>query len=224
MNFPDRFKVILARTAEMSGRSMWTRSITFSLVVLLACTAYIFIQAGWGGITTLNRAVASAAMILIGMSFIASGVCYFWDFADKHIIYRKYWGLMGFWFVCVHGLISLAQRSFDFGYFLLPQNIVAFMSALIAFAILVMMALISNMFAVRELGGKRWRALLRLGYIAYVFSIIHMTMKAYPQWVAMDISGNPIPPISIPIAVFGIIVILMRLALAIALYRKATHK
>jgi len=219
MTFEDRFAEIMERVHVPPTTKLWVHASLFGVVVSALCCAYIGLQSGWDGVSSFNRGVSNAAMILIGLSFIASGVCYFWDFADKLIVNRKYVGLTGFWLVSVHGFVSLAQKKYDLGYFLLPQNIVAFLSAVAAMAIFVMMALISNTFSVKKLGGKRWRAMLRVGYLAYVFAIIHMLIKVAPQW-SQSVSSGGLPPLSALTALFGVSVVIMRLVLMVVLMRK----
>ncbi len=220
MSFEKRFEEIMSRIEVPSTAKLWGNALLLALGMVIFCCAYIVMQTTWNNVESLNRAVANAAMIMIGLSFIASSVCYFWDFADRYIVYRKYWGLTGFWLVCVHGFVSLSQKEFDLGFFFLPQNIVAFLCALGAFAIFLMMALISNVAAVKKLGGKRWRAALRVGYFAYVLSIIHIAYKASPQWVYMMTDSSPLPPLSLLIVMFGVTVIIMRIVLSVALKTK----
>jgi len=219
MTFEERFHIIMERVHVPPTTKLWVHSLVFGVFVSALCVAYISLQADWDGVVTLNRGVSHGALILIGLSFIASGVCYFWDFADRLVVYRKYIGLTGFWLVCVHGVLSLAQKGFDIGYFLLPENIVAFGAAVISFVIFLMMALISNVFAVKKLGGKCWRCALRVGYIAYVFGIIHMLIKVWPQWTDVMTHGG-LPPLSTITGLFGVCVIIMRLALHYALVKK----
>jgi len=218
--FEKRFEEILSRITVPSTAKLWGNALFLSLGVTVFFAIYIILQDSWNGLESFNRVISNAAMVMVGLSFIASSVCYFWDFADRYIIYRKYWGLVGFWLVCVHGFVSLAQKEFDLGFFLLPQNLVAFLCALGAFLILLMMALISNVAAVKKLGGKRWRAALRVGYLAYVLAIVHIAYKAFPQWTQMMGTDSPLPPLSLVVVLFGFIVIFMRLALTIALGSK----
>lgn len=203
---------------------LWGSALLVGALSTLFFMVYSTMIEGWSGVETFNRATANAAMILIGISFIISGISYFWDFADYYTIYRKYWGLVGFWLASLHGFVSLAQHEFDLGYFLLPQNIVAFLSALASMLILVMMAVISNVSIIKKLGGKRWRALLRVGYFAYIFAIIHIAIKAWPQWESAFISGNALPPASMLTVAFGLIVLGMRIALQCALWKKSSQK
>ncbi len=228
MPFVKRFNKIISR-ANQTNSQLWLRSL--ALGAILTASAFLYLvclnaQAlDWH---TFNQAVANAGMVMIGLSFILSGVCYFWDFFDSKIIYRKHLGLVGFWLIVVHGLTTFSLPSYSFFDFFLPQNIVAFLSAVVALGILIMMALISNKFAARELGGKRWRALLRTGYIAYFFGTVHFFIKKYPLWQdwAAQYQANPTaPPLSLLVLIFVIVVFAMRLSLFSALrYHKYLQK
>ncbi|MBV8142010.1 MAG: ferric reductase-like transmembrane domain-containing protein [Verrucomicrobia bacterium] len=53
---------------------------------------------------------------------------------------------------------------------------------LIGLTILVLLALTSNNWAVRKLGGKRWKLLHRLAYVAAIVLIYHQTIAGKGHW------------------------------------------
>ncbi len=229
MPFTKRFAQIIDRTPRTHELQLWRDSWLvgggLTMFMFLYLLAFSVIPAD---ILMLNQAFANAGMVIIGLSFALSGLCYFWDFVDTKIIYRKHLGLVGFWLIVAHGVITLGLPEFPLAAFFLPENIIAFLAAVGATLILIMMALISNQVAVRELGGKRWRALLRLGYLAYIFGIIHMAIKKYPVWSDWAITGasSGMPPISLLVVFFAICVLSLRLTLwsAIRTHQKDAKK
>lgn len=210
-----------------------------SLMVFVISYWYLSLTEPGSVIVTTNKALADSAMILIGLSFALSGLCYFWDFIDTKIIYRKYLGLAGFAFGLAHGIMSAIfyflwkphgyetdpiftlGHQWDFGSFLVP-NQYAFASAAVAILIFAMMAAISNQYAVHELGGVWWRRLLRVGYVAYIFATIHFSIKNIPEWRAMYRSPEfELPPLNFFIFLLVCGVIGLRLALWQSLRKKA---
>ncbi len=216
MPFTKRFAQIIDRTPRTHELQLWRDSWLVGGGLTMFVFLYLLVFGALpADVLMLNQAFANAGMVMIGLSFALSGLCYFWDFVDTKIIYRKHLGLVGFWLIMIHGVITLALPNFPLAAFFSSENIVAFLAAVGATLILVMMALISNQVAVRELGGKRWRALLRLGYLAYVFGIVHMAIKKYPVWSDWAAAGaaSNMPPISLLVVLFAFVVIGLRLAL-----------
>lgn len=234
MPFVERHTEIIKKVGQHSTEQLWTRTIVFSLFIWLICFTYKSAHEANSGLVSLNGSFALAAMILIGLSFALSGLCYFWDFVDTKIIYRKYLGLVGFGFAMLHGIISsysyLVSATngavFDFFYRwdvfgVGVSNVIAFSLGLIGLLIFIIMALISNKYAIHELGGKRWRQLLRTGYIAYVLAVFHFGIKKTSEWVVWFERGwQDLPPPSLPIVIFSLLVIMLRLTLWHAISQK----
>ena len=222
---------------QLTFRTAWT-----SLFVLVFCYWYLWLTEPGTLPVTMNKALADSAMILIGLSFVLSSLCYFWDFVDCKIVYRKYLGLWGFALGVAHGVMSLVfylywkprgyetspifvlDHHWDFGVFLI-SNIYAFASAVVAFLIFLMMTAISNQYAIHELGGLWWRRLLRVGYFAYVFATLHFLIKNIPEW--QEMFANPsfgLPPLNLIIFLFVCAVVILRTALWWSLWKKAQEE
>ena len=164
-------------------------------------------------------------MLLIGLSFALSGICYFWNFADHYIIYRKQLGVVGFGYVFLHGILSLfflPEYQPVLFYYLEKETILAFLFALIAMVIYAMMIIISTKTMIQKIGGHTWRMLLRVGYIAYAFSLVHMWLNNYTFWLRY-LSGqgkSPLPSFGLLTFLAGIVVIILRIAVWISTSRK----
>ncbi len=188
---------------------MWQKTFLFSILIFVFLFIYQFLLNGNYNKYSINSALASTSMILIGLSFALSGICYFWNFADSKIIYRKHLGVIGFFYAAIHSGISffLYPKSAPLEYFLSESRRVPFLFGLSALIILLMMAMISNRFSIQKLGGKVWRNLLHLGYLAYVFVILHII------FLNLDSIKTYLPPTFMIILGLGLLVLLLRLVL-----------
>jgi DMSO/TMAO reductase YedYZ heme-binding membrane subunit len=239
MSFVARFEEIMQKREVTLLWKLSLHTAWISVLVFIFAYWYLSLTEPESSIVTTNKALADTAMILIGLSFALSGLCYFWNFVDTKIIYRKYLGLSGFAFGLAHGVMSaifyfvwkprgyennpifIVGHQWDFGAFLVP-NQYAFFSAVIAISIFTMMAVISNQYAVHELGGIWWRRLLRVGYLAYIFATIHFAIKNIPEWrLMMKTPEFELPPLNFWVFLLVCGVIGLRLALWHSLRKKA---
>lgn len=193
----------------------WRKTLLFSTIIFIAGSLYLFLRRGSYDLHIANKVLAVTALVLIGFSLVLSAICYFWDFADKQIIYRKYLGITGFAFASVHTIISLffLPTHFSFPTHFLDDWL-PFLAGLVALIILTYMASISNNQAIKKLGGKTWRKLMRItGYTALILTITHLTLLKYPGWLRWLRKINKLPPLSLIAFIFAISVLLLRLAL-----------
>lgn len=199
---------------------MYLHTTIFGAVVFVAFYLYLT----WLDIPSpVNKAVADAGIFLMGWSMLLSGVCYFWNTLDKMISYRKYLGLVGFAFATAHLVLSWSAflnlfsiQTWQNGRMLAP------FAGTVAFVIFTIMALISNTTMAKKLGGKVWKSILRTGYIAVIFVAVHVIALRFGRWTSWVQEGFPTPPsLSLVISLFIVIVLGMRVALWIALKRKA---
>lgn len=219
MQYSTWFNKTVNQTKPPSDLSLYFRVSILGLVLFASTYAYT----SWAGIPgVLNKSVADTATILIGLSMILSGICYFWNFMDDKIIYRKHLGLIGFAFGVVHLLLSWSafQRLLQASTW--AESIPwAPLTGLIALIIFTIMALISNQYAAHQLGGKIWRGILRTGYIALALVFAHVVLLKGFRWVNWYREGMQTPPsMSLIVTVFIVLVILMRLMLWLALKKK----
>jgi DMSO/TMAO reductase YedYZ heme-binding membrane subunit len=164
---------------------------------------------------TLNKSVADTSIILIGLSMLLTSICYFWDFLDSKIIYRKHLGLIGFAFGLVHIGLSFPalKRLFEISTWQQGAMWPALTGA-IAAVIFAIMTLISNRYMATELGGRLWRAILRTGYLAIIFVWLHVVLLKYERWLTWFEGGmQTLPSMSLLVSIFMFIVVVMRVAL-----------
>lgn len=195
------------------------KSLIFSLFIFVLSYAYI----SWQNIpNALNKSVADTAAFLVGFSMILSGMAYFFNFLDKKVIYRKYIGLMGFTFAILHFVLSFSAfqnlLKIETWHNLTMWPMLAGFLALIIFTL---MALASNQLAIRFLGAKLWRGVLRFGYVGIFFVLVHVFLLKSARWITWFQGGmQGWPSLSLIAGIFIILVILLRVTLELSLKRR----
>lgn len=223
MAFTERHEQIINKTGPIIHWKIWFKAIVFSLIALGLGAAYIWYRGGKFDWFYMNQALACASVFLIGCSFILSAICYFWDFLDTKIVYRKYLGIIGAVLGLIHIIVIIftQQARFDADYFL-KEHLWTFLAGLVAIMIFTVMVFLSNNYSIRELGSKNWRRTLRYtGYLAFLLVFIHYVLVVWPFWKRWWTAFDPwLPPLSFLTAVFMALVLFFRLSLAIALWRR----
>lgn len=219
MQYSKWFSQTVNKVGPLSERQLYLRVSLFGLVIFGAMYGYIsFLKLP----NVLNKSVADTAVVLIGLSMLLSGVCYFWNVFDTKIVYRKHLGLIGFAFALLHLLLSWSAflRLFEADTWE-SQTIWAPLTGLIALLIFAVMAAISNKFSALHLGGKVWRGILRTGYVALFFVLAHVVFLRLARWQSWLSEGmKSLPSVSLIVVGFIILVLLMRAALMISLRTK----
>ncbi len=195
---------------------MWIHSLGLASVLFMFFLGYVFLESGSFSLLSVSMATAATAAIMIGLSFALSGFCFYFDFLDRKIAYRKYLGLVGFWFALTYSIMLLFvdPNRYFYGFFV---NVLSadFILGLTAMSIFTFMALISNNWAMKKLGVKRWRYGLRLGYLAYLLLIIRAMVLDHDIWIAWFHSPVTLPPVRLIISIFATIVLVFRLSMVI---------
>ncbi|HEC65929.1 MAG TPA: hypothetical protein ENI23_11600 [bacterium] len=223
MPFATKHDKIVSKVKKVNIVGLWLKALLFGGIIFALVLGYsLLAREGELGNRLLGNVAANTGMVMIGISFMLSGLTFFWDFVDTKILYRKHIGLVGFYLILAHVVLKL-----DF-YFAKPKialgtslSVISFMIALFALFIFILMTAISNRYSVKELGGKAWRKLLRLGYVAYFFAVIHFGIEKLDHWEEW-INQKPIsfPPFSLLLVIFGFLVFGLRIALEIAVRKK----
>jgi DMSO/TMAO reductase YedYZ heme-binding membrane subunit len=190
---------------------MWRPSAVFAAVWYIFWLIYLsFYLPSWSW-TALSPALALTGAVLLGSSFGLSSMSYFFDFLDKELRFRKYLGILGFYcaFAYSVSLLIVEPDRYFFGFF---RNFFTadFLLGLSAVAILTMMFVISYNWAIKRLGAKRWRQLLRMGYLAYFFLILRGWLLEQDAWLDWMLSPAGLPPPRLVVSTFATIVILVR--------------
>lgn len=217
-------QTLAARKLPPSDKRLYAETFIYSLIVLAVITAYYFVTRPEFDVRTFNRSIADLSFLLMGISLILSSVCYFWDFADHFIIYRKHLGLIGFGYMTLHVVISLFYSTYQpfLLYYLKDSQILSFSAALTAAGIFSLMAVISNKYSIQKIGPHRWRLIMRIGYIAYAMTLLHFALRGWPYWMLWmsGKSSSLFPSFGLVVFAFGCVVLLMRAVLFVATMKK----
>lgn len=224
MSFLGRYNEILQKTPVSPERKLLIHSHIFGILLILLIGVVIYLQRGEYSLRYFNHTIAWVSVVMIGLSFALSGICYFWNFADTKIIYRKHIGIVGFFYALLHGTLTvylLSLRTNLLEYFTSPDHFWPFFFGFSALLYFGFMYAISNQYAAHELGGKKWRMLLRLGYIAFIAAMIHFVSLRLPLWGEWWSTGDYFaPPISLILSLGSVFVIVLRLILALRVHLK----
>ena len=223
MQYDKWHKSVVKTIQPLSEKKLYFRVLILGLCIFAASYGYT----AWNKIPgTLNKAVADTSIILIGLSMLMSSLCYFWNFVDTKIIYRKHLGLIGFAFGITHVILSYTALLSLFK----VENwkngpLWPAFTAAIATVIFTIMALISNQYAARELGGRMWRGILRTGYIAMILIWFHVVLLKSGRWITWWEGGMKTPPsMSLLVTVFITIGVLMRVAHWVSLKKNSVRR
>lgn len=172
--------------------------------------------------TLVNKSLGTAALLLIALSMGLTGWSYFRG-AAAVLAYRKPCGLVGFWVGLAHGavehvLLPALGLPSESG----PATRHAEALGLAALAIFGLMALASNDRVRERLGGTAWRKALRYaGYAGLAVAVGHTAGLKGAGWLRFVRTFRPaLPSLSLPVALFAVFVVLLRLALWLAERRK----
>ncbi|MDO8537680.1 MAG: ferric reductase-like transmembrane domain-containing protein [archaeon] len=147
------------------------------------------------------RSLAFSGATFIAIALLSSSVFKFFPKTAKYVDYRRDFGVMGFVFGMLHylGVVSVLFEGN-------PMNVFAFafsepidpflkpiIFALLAYPIFFLMFLTSTDWAVEKLG-KKWKALHRLVYFAFMFLVFHFLLINPPA--IMNLAGYLLMAIS----------------------------
>lgn len=222
----EKLEKHLARFPHTREMRLWLDTVVYSLILVGVVALYYLATGNEFSERVINRIVGDVSFLLIGLSLILSSVCYFWDFADKYIIYRKHLGLVGVGYLILHGAFSIFFSSYSPfpGYYLEDKRIASFFAASLATAIFIVMTALSNRLAITEIGPVLWRKIMRFGHVAFALALFHFGAKGWNYWMAWmtGTSEKLFPSFGLLVFLFGCVVLVLRISLWIAT-RKPTH-
>jgi DMSO/TMAO reductase YedYZ heme-binding membrane subunit len=204
---------------------LWIWSLFISLLIF----ALFFLYSLGLGVTPswrmLNTVSANTGITVIILSLAIGTLSYFFPSVTRFIKYRKEIGIIGFLIVLFHIFVTLfyLRERFPFpASYLHGKSLLSFSAALVSTCILTMMTLISNSLAIKFFG-KWWRRLLRVGYLAALLALLHMSLRETRSWSAYLQNIMEPPPLSILLLWFGVWVILLRISVYFLTRNKKTE-
>ncbi|MBI4137184.1 hypothetical protein HY469_03925 [Candidatus Roizmanbacteria bacterium] len=203
---------------------LWIEAVWYGVALLIVSLGYQYIQLGSISWFTVATACAFSGITLINLSFILSGLSYFWRIGIKKLGHRKQYGVVGFIFTLFHAVLSLQLYAGGiFSLYLYKLAPIIYLSPLIALLIFTFMVAISNWGMPARIGVILWRKLLRLGYIGIILFTLHLTLLRYKTWIHWFETFDPIlPPQSLFLFLFSVFTVGLRIVLFFALRKKAS--
>lgn len=222
-------------TDALDPRAAMTRKLWMnSLIIMLGVNGFFFLYVtlldGPFTLISFAKVMAGTANFLFAASLSLSSFGYFFDFLDSKVVYRKYFGLLGYFSALAYTLLLpiVQPERYWYGFF---ENFWTsdFLLGLSAMGIFTMMAIISNDRAMLAIGPVRWRNLLRLGYVAFFLLVVRAALNQgnaigadlRPEmWGDYLRTFETLPPTRLLFSVVGITVVFLRLAVEFDKWRK----
>ncbi|MFA9262310.1 MAG: hypothetical protein ACEQSB_03055 [Undibacterium sp.] len=211
-------------------RKLWLNSLLIMFGVNGFFYLYVILLDGPFTPTSFAKVMAGTANFLFAASLSLSSLGYFFDFLDSKVVYRKYFGLLGYFSALAYTLLLPVLRP-DYYWYGFAEHLWSsdFLLGLSAMAIFTMMAIISNDRMMLAIGPVRWRNLLRLGYVAFFLLVIRAVLNesnpigADPRpeyWGYYLQTFDTLPPPRLLFSIIGTAVVSIRLAVEYDKWRK----
>ena len=139
-----------------------------------------------------NKATSLAAVFFVASSYLV-GKAIHWHDHDKalRLVVIKFCGLVGFFLVGIHALLSLSLLSpayygkyFDPDGRLNLEGEVAMVVGVVALFMLMGPAITTLPMMPKAIGGQRWKRNQRLGYVALFLVVVHLVALGLEGWLA----------------------------------------
>lgn len=214
-----------ARNTPQTGPHPWRSVLLTACAIMAFSVAWLYLRRFGAPISTvyvklLFASIPVTGMVLIGVCFLIGPLAHFWpDAWTKRLHLRKPYGLLGLGFVAFHTLwamVRLAPAHYPelFG----PNGALtpaAELSMLASVASLMIFAVegITSLPSVEErMESASWRSVQRLGYLALVLALGHFLLIKWQGWVNIGQWPYSLPPLSLLLLAFVVLVFGMRLA------------
>lgn len=221
-------KIIVPCEQMNTSMTDWQKAKYIVLIVVLLSLSYAIVRYNLVREVALsniplyitNKAVAMAAVLLIGLSFALGPLAHYFPARfGPHAGLRKPLGIFGFGIAFVHLLMSLPL----FSKFYLPKlyvvdgrlNVIGELSMLFGISAFVILAVVA-LFSLPELGERleksRWKTIQRMGYAALALVLLHVAVFGFPGWFTIEAWRYGLLPITLIVTLFILVVIGLRLS------------
>jgi DMSO/TMAO reductase YedYZ heme-binding membrane subunit len=208
--------------------SPWVSALMLAAIVFVLFSLLLFARRFDYDLFIANKAVASAAVVLIGIAFLIGPLAKFWSRKWVPRLYlRKHTGVVGFMMAVLHAVLSLMMlngayypRLFEDTGRLTQAGEVSMVLGTIALLIFVIPAVTSLTPVEHSMKRTEWKRLQRTAYIAYVLVFFHIFVIKWQGWIAPANWLNGLPPASLVAAAFIVFVLSMRAAALVSHIRK----
>ncbi|MDO8451404.1 MAG: ferric reductase-like transmembrane domain-containing protein [bacterium] len=200
--------------------SHYPAAATITMAVIVFWYAYAAIRYGTGGMSTLNKSLATSTLFLLGFVLLLGPLSRGFRLFDRFVQYRKELGILGVFTAGTHVYMSMfpLARNGPFGFYLArPLSAYAGLAGLFLMAGL--LALSAD--AVRKKFDSRvwWKMQnwgIRAAFLSIGLHVVALKYSGWPAWFATHgaeikegVAG--LPPISLLSSVFVALVVAVRL-------------
>jgi len=154
--------------------------------IFVSLSLYIFYRRGFYDLYIANKVFAGDGAMLLGIVFILGPLSRFFNFFDRYLQYRKEIGIVAFFLILVHGLVSLffLPSRFPISRYFSSINW-SFIYGLLGLVVLVLLFLISNNKVENIIGTKTWWRLQNWGLrIVIGLTVLHVFIMKTPGWLS----------------------------------------
>lgn len=198
-------------------KKIWIHSWLLALIIYILFTILVYyLDKSWS-LLTFSKSLAGTAALMFGFSFSLSGFCYWWDFLDKKIAYRKQLGLVAYWLALAYSasLLIINPDIYLFGFW---DNFWTYdiLFGTTSMAIFTFLAIISTDKMMMKMGPKRWRYTLRLGYFAWLLLAFRAYFMEKEIWFEYLNTFQGFPPPRLLLSIYVIAIIVFRASIDVS--------
>jgi len=187
--------------------SVWA-TVLFALALIYSVFRYNIVKGvSWIDLPLYvnNKAVALGAVIFIAIAIVLGPICIWWPKkATKLYPFRKTFGLLGFGFAVVHSFISLLifnphyyPKFFDVGRSLNLVGELSMLFGVLGLFVFSIVAITSLPSIKNSVSYEKWKTAQRLGYIAFVFVLLHVFVMGFQGWLTPGHWPGGLVPVSL---------------------------
>src|SRR3989344_6455530 len=149
------------------------RAFLLALAVFAVFSLYLFLRRGYFNLFILNKVLASASLVLLGIVLLIGPISRFYNRFDKWLIYRREIGIMAFFMALAHGLISYSGKTSP-----------ALLWGIISLMIMALLFLTSSKFTEDRMNRRFWVELQSWGVrLGTLFAFWHLAALKYSGWL-----------------------------------------
>lgn len=209
------------------GNVGYDRFIQYLVAVIISASVvgvvyqYAAVRYGVGGLTTLNKSLATSGLFLLGTVLLMGPFSRMFSIFDRWLKYRKEVGVLVFYLALFHTYVTMFVLSDRGPWGIYLSSPLSAYPGLVALTIMFLLIVISFPYIERVLGTKDWWKLQYWGArISFSLIAFHFTVLKYSGWGtwlttrgAGATQGAPsLPPLAILAAIFSLYVLLVRIS------------
>ncbi|HDT14090.1 MAG TPA: hypothetical protein ENO03_07010 [Candidatus Aminicenantes bacterium] len=209
---------------------LWSRALATAAGTFVFGCLYFFVRQSvkegvwYFDLTLVNKALGTTSLVMIALSMALTGIAFFAGRGSRLLTFRRHHGLVGFWIGLAHGAVNhLVLPATGLRPEEKAETLPADATGLAALVIFGFLAIISLAEVKGFIGGQAWRRILRYGgYAGLVLATAHAALLKWGSWENFVRTFDPaMPSLSLPAALIAAAAVLLRLAMALAMRRRA---